>query len=213
MFITIEGIEGSGKTTQLKYMVEFLQDKGHNCVVTREPGGTEIGGKIRAILLDPSSRTMDPVSELLLYLADRIQHLNELIKPSLMSGKTVLCDRYMDATLAYQGYARGLDINLINRMHQLTGGGLKPDVTILLDLPPKTGLERAWGQIACGKRDGLETRFEEEDLVFHDKVRKGYLELSQIEPERFRIIDASMTEDQVRQAIFNELMMCKALRT
>ena len=210
MFITIEGIEGSGKTTQLKYMVEFLQDQGHDCVVTREPGGTEIGSKIRAILLDPSSSTMDPVAELLLYLADRIQHLKEFVKPSLISGKTVLCDRYIDATLAYQGYARGLDIQLINRIHQLTGGELKPDLTILLDLPPKIGLKRAWGQIACGKRDGLETRFEAEDLVFHDKVRKGYLELSQLEPGRFRIIDASMNEDQVRQSIFNELMIIKA---
>jgi len=209
MFITIEGIEGSGKTTQLKNMVEFLQDNGHDCVVTREPGGTEIGEKIRAILLDPSSVSMDPVTELLLYLADRIQHLKEFIKPSLESGKTVLCDRYIDATLAYQGYARGLDIKLIDRIHRLTGGELKPDLTILLDLPPEVGLKRAWGQIARGKRDGLETRFEEEDLVFHDKVRKGYLELSRLEPERFRIIDASVSEEKVRRAIFHELMMCK----
>jgi len=205
MFITIEGIEGSGKTTQLRHMVEFLQSKGHDCVITREPGGTEIGKKIRAILLDPASRNMDRIAELLLYVADRVQHIKEFVTPSLSVGKTVLCDRYIDSTVVYQGYARGLDIGLIYRAHNLILDELKPDITILLDLPPEMGLRRAWKQIDSGKRDSIETRFEEETLVFHEKVRAGYLELSQLEPERFRLIDASQDEAQVRRDILEVL--------
>jgi len=207
MFITIEGIEGSGKTTQLKHMAEFMRSKGHDCVITREPGGTRIGEKIRAILLDPASSNMDPVAELLLYTADRAQHVKELICPFLSEGKTVLCDRYIDATVAYQGYARGLDIGLIHRINSLILEELKPDITVLLDLPPEAGLRRAWKQIDSGDRTGLETRFEEETLVFHKKVRAGYLELSQLEPQRFRIIDASPDENQVRRDILNTLSL------
>ena len=134
MFITLEGIEGSGKTTQAKYMVRFLESKGHDCVMTREPGGTRIGKKIRAILLDPESTDMDPLTELLLYIADRAQHIRELVYPSLSAGKTVICDRFYDATLVYQGFARGLDIGLINQLHQLMFEDLRPDITILLYL-------------------------------------------------------------------------------
>ena len=119
MFISFEGIEGSGKTTHVKHTVRFLKDKGHDCVITREPGGTRIGEKIRAILLDPMSKDMDPLAELLLYTADRAQHIKEYILPLLSDGKMVLCDRYYDATMAYQGFARGLDIGLIEKMHKL----------------------------------------------------------------------------------------------
>jgi dTMP kinase len=201
MFITLEGIEGSGKTTQIRHMAEFLEGKGYECVITREPGGTKIGEKIRSILLDPENKDMDATVELLLYTADRAQHAKELLHPSLSSKKMVLCDRYYDATLVYQGFARGLDIDLICKLHQLILKDLKPDMTILLDLPAEMGLSRAWKQIESGTRTNFETRFEKEMLSFHQAVRKGYLELSGLEPERFRIIDASKPEGQVRKEI------------
>lgn len=205
MFITLEGIEGSGKTTQIRYVVEFLQSKGHACVATREPGGTRIGKQIRALLLDPESSDMDPMTELLLYTADRAQHVKQLILPLLSAGKAVLCDRYYDATVVYQGYARGLDIGLIRGLHKLILKDLKPDITILLDLPPEEGLARAWKQINSGTRTDIESRFEKETLAFHEKVRSGYLELARLEPERFRVIDASKSESQVRKEILSIL--------
>ena len=205
MFISFEGIEGSGKTSHAKHMVRFLQDNGHDCVITREPGGTRIGEMIRAILLDPLSKDMDPLTELLLYTADRAQHINEYILPLLSEGKMVLCDRYYDATIAYQGFARGLNIGLIEKIHKLLFENLKPDITLLLDLPPEIGLERAWKQINNGNRISKESRFEEERLSFHKKVREGYLELARLEPERFRIIDASKDEHEVRVKIINIL--------
>ena len=205
MFISFEGIDGSGKTTQINHMVKFLQDHRHGCVITREPGGTRIGEKIRAILLDPVSKDMDPLTELLLYTADRAQHIKEFVSPFLLAGKTVLCDRFYDATVVYQGFARGLDIGLIDKLHKLLFGNLKPDITILLDLPPEKGLSRAWKQIENGDRENVETRFEKEKLSFHNKVRSGYLELARLEPKRFRVIDASMDENQVRNEIIKIL--------
>ncbi len=205
MFITLEGIEGSGKTTQLRHMVDFLKNKGHDCVITREPGGTEIGKKIRAVLLDPDNSDLDPLAELLLYAADRIQHIQSKIMPSLRQGKMVLCDRFSDATTVYQGFARGLDLELINRLHEIVLGDLKPDITILFDLPPEVGLKRAWKQINSGDRTDMETRFEKEAVEFHEKVRAGYLALAQLEPERFRVIDASGDENQVKSDIMNIL--------
>ncbi len=201
MFITLEGIEGSGKTTQVQHIVAFLQGRGRDCTVTREPGGTRIGERIRAILLDPKSKDLDHTAELLLYSADRAQHIREVIRPALAAGGTVLCDRYFDATVVYQGYARGLDTSMISDLHRIVLGDLKPDVTILLDLPVKLGLSRAWKQIDAGNRDGLETRFEKEDLDFHERVRGGYLKLAGQEASRFRVIDASGDEDQVREQI------------
>jgi len=205
MFITLEGIEGSGKTTQVRYMLEFLASKGFACVATREPGGTTIGKKIRSILLDPESKDMEPLVELLLYTADRAQHVKEIILPLLSAGKTVVCDRYYDATVVYQGFARGINIDLIHELHKSILKDLKPDITILLDLPSEIGLSRAWKQIESGDRAGLETRFEEETLAFHEKVRSGYLELARLEPERFRVVDASKNENQVRAEITNIL--------
>jgi len=207
MFITFEGIEGSGKTTQIVRLYEFLKKSGRDCVMTREPGGTAIGRKIRAILLDPQSAAMDPITELLLYTADRVQHANEILLPLLSVGKTVLCDRYFDATIAYQGYARGLDIELINRLHQSLLQGLKPDVTILLDLEPEKGLSRAWRQLNSGMRVENERRFEEEALAFHRQVREGYLVLARNEPARFRVIDAGQTETRVQEEILKNLSL------
>jgi len=201
MFITLEGIEGSGKTTQISNISRFLKNKGHDCVITREPGGTKIGEKIRSILLDPENKGMEPMAELLLYFSDRVQHVKKLINPALSANKTVICDRYFDATLIYQGYARGLDMKLITRLHELVLEGLKPDITFLLDLSPEIGLSRAWEQIDNGSRTGNETRFEKEALSFHQKVRAGYLKLARLENQRFRVIDASQEENKVKTAI------------
>ena len=207
MFLTLEGIEGSGKTTQINNIYRFLENKGHNCVITREPGGTKIGRKIRSILLDPENKGMESMAELLLYFSDRVEHVKKLIKPALAEGKTVICDRYFDATLVYQGYARGLDIKLIARLHELVLDGLKPDITLLLDLSPETGLSRAWEQIENGSRSGDETRFEKEALSFHKKIRAGYLELARLEPQRFRVIDASQKKNKVQMDIEKVLVL------
>ena len=201
MFISFEGIEGSGKTTQIQGVCDHLRQKGHDVIVTREPGGSNIGRQIRSILLDSKNKGLNPLSELLLYMADRAQHLDEIVKPGLSSGKIILCDRYYDATIAYQGYARGLDIDLITQLHGIAFAGYKPDLTFLLDLSPETGLRRAWRQIENGQRTGTETRFEEEALSFHGRVREGYLALARLEPQRFKIIDASGTQKHVKKEI------------
>ncbi len=201
MFITFEGIEGSGKTTQIKRIGAAMQAKGVSHVITREPGGTSIGQKIRSILLDPQNKEIDPTTELLLYTSDRSQHIMQVIAPALTAGHIVLCDRFFDATLVYQGYARGLDIDKIKALHHLACKGLKPDITFLFDLTPADGLSRAWQEIKNGARDNSETRFEEETLLFHEKVREGYLTLANLEPERFRIIDATHDRDSITRQI------------
>ena len=144
-------------------------------------------------------------TELLLYMADRAQHIAEVIRPALDQGKAVICDRYYDATLAYQGYARGLDIGLINSLHTAVLGRVTPDLTLLLDLPPRVGLSRAWTQIDAGARNEKETRFEEEALDFHRRVRAGYLELARQAPDRFRVIDAARRVEAVRGDIVRAL--------
>jgi len=211
MFFTFEGIEGSGKSTQLKRVARYLQSKGHDCLVTREPGGTPIGEKIRAILLDPASHDLKPLTELLLYTADRAQHVHEVLRPALAAGKTVLCDRYFDATIVYQGYARGLDLKLIEQLHDLLLGDFRPDLTFLLDLAPSAGLARAWAQIDSGTRTGQEIRFEEEALSFHERVRAGYLAVARKEPDRFRIIDAARNIDRVQEEILEALALLSIL--
>ncbi len=201
MFISLEGIEGCGKTTQLDHISVFLEKIGRPFVVTREPGGTDIGKKIRSILLDPASHDLVPTAELLLYMADRAQHINSVIKPRLAEGKIVVCDRYYDATVAYQGFARGLGVNYIRDLHRMILEDFKPDLTILLDLSPRTGLSRAWQELDSGNRSGAESRFEEEAISFHEKVRAGYLEIAHLEPKRFKIIDASPEIDTVQTEI------------
>jgi len=205
MFISLEGIEGSGKSTQITHLRTYLTDEGYNCVTTREPGGTAIGVRIRGILLDPTVAHIDPLTELLLYMADRAQHLAEIVRPAMSADAIVICDRYYDATLVYQGEARGLGTEQVAKLHQLTFDGLKPDLTFLLDLPPEVGLERAWGQIEKGDRTDAETRFEREKLSFHAKVRAGYLKLARSAPERFRIIDATQPEIKVRAEMVEAL--------
>lgn len=201
MFITFEGIEGSGKTTQIRFAAGFLSAGSRQVVLTREPGGTEIGRRVRAILLDPAHRDLDPRAELLLYMADRAHHLGSVVRPAVEQGGIVLCDRYFDATLAYQGYARGLGTDLLRRLHRLVLDDYTPDLTLLLDLPAEVGLARAWRQIDAGERRAAETRFESEALRFHERVREGYLDLARRSPERFRVIDAGGSPDAVRDAI------------
>lgn len=205
MFITLEGIEGSGKTTLIQELAAYLDRCGHKCLLTREPGGTRIGKKIRAVLLDPGNDDLVPMAELLLYLADRAQHVHGHILPALAAGKTVICDRFADATRVYQGVARGLDPALVDRLHRVVVEDLKPDVTLLLDLDPAIGLARAWKQIDAGERAGVETRFEAESLEFHAKIRAGYLQLARMEPERFRIIDAAPAPPQVAASAIREM--------
>ncbi|MFH1102607.1 MAG: dTMP kinase [Pseudomonadota bacterium] len=201
MFITFEGVEGSGKTSQIGSVAGYLKKRGLPFRLTREPGGTVIGKSIRAILLNPEHRALDPVAELLMYAADRVQHVKEVIAPALADGMIVLCDRYFDATLAYQGYARGIDMDVIISIHQMVLDGLMPDLTFLFDLPVEIGLSRAWGQVKNGARTGGETRFEKEKLDFHRKVRSGYLELAKKEPKRIRIINAERNEEEVLSSI------------
>jgi len=201
MFITLEGPEGSGKTTQLTPLASHLTGRGYDCLVTREPGGTPIGAKIRRILLDPDSRGMAPLAELFLYEADRAEHLARRIRPALEDGKVVVCDRFYDATVAYQGYGRGLPLDFLHHLHRVLTAELAPDLTLLLDLPPETGLDRTWDQLQTGGRDAAEVRFEEETLAFHRRVRAGYLELARSEPQRFRIVDAARDAEQVTAEI------------
>jgi dTMP kinase len=201
MFITLEGIEGSGKTTQLPRIRDFLVARGVDCVITREPGSTVAGRRIRSILLDPESRDLSPKAELLLYFADRADHIAHVIQPALAAGKTVVCDRYVDATIAYQGVARGLGAALVESLHRILLDDLKPDLTLLFDLSPEVSLRRAFGAMASGDRSADESRFETEARAFHDKVRAGYLELARREPGRYRVIDAAADPKQVGSAV------------
>ncbi len=205
MLITFEGIEGSGKSTQIRHLAERLHALGRPCVVTKEPGGTDIGGQIRAILLGPANTGLDPAAELFLYAADRRQHIRELIHPALQAGKTVICDRFHDSTTVYQGFSRSLDMELIHNLNRWVLGDIRPDMTFLLDLKPAVGLARAWHEVSRGGRTKAETRFENEDLFFHQKVRQGYLELARQEPGRFVVVDAAADEHTVGAAILRAL--------
>lgn len=199
-FITFEGIEGCGKTTQMKILSEHLAEKGFPVVITREPGGCPISLKIRDILLDAVNSNMVPLAELFLYAAARAQHVAEIIRPALDSGKIVLCDRFTDATTAYQGFGRELDLTLIEELNRLATGRLQPDVTILIDCPVEIGLGRALSRIdaTAGAR---EERFELESVQFHRKVRAGYLRLAAENPQRFIVIDGNRSMEDVEAAV------------
>jgi len=199
-FITFEGIEGCGKTTQIGLLSRQLEGDGHAVTVTREPGGCPVADQIRNILLDANNHAITPLTELLLYAAARAQHTAEVVKPALDAGAIVLCDRFTDATIAYQGYGRKLDLAAINQLNKMATGGIRPDMTLLLDCPAETGLKRAICRInsAPGAR---EERFELESLQFHQRVRQGYLCLAQQEPERFVIIDAAAGIPETEKAI------------
>ena len=200
VFVTFEGIEGSGKSTQIGLLADYLTASGRPVTLTREPGGTPIGDQVRKILLDPASKGLDPVAELLLYAASRAQHLREVILPALEKGRVVLCDRFSDATLAYQGHGRGLDIDMIRALDRIVTGGRRPDLTILLDIGAAAGLARARGRNSSRELEH-EGRFENEETAFHHRVREGYLALAKEQPERFRGVDASRSPDEVGREI------------
>ncbi|HMC82886.1 MAG TPA: dTMP kinase [Candidatus Polarisedimenticolia bacterium] len=200
-FITFEGIEGSGKTTQIQLLSERLDEREIEHVLTREPGGTEVGNQIRKILLSSANRDMTPLAELLLYQAARAQHLARVIVPALAEQKVVLCDRYKDATRAYQGKGRKLPEDLIERLNQLDLLALEPDLTILFDLDTAVALSRARHRDTT--RPGEEDRFEQERLEFHTRVREGYLLLAHSSPSRFRIVDAVGTRDEIHSRVLS----------
>ncbi len=200
VFITFEGIEGSGKSTQIVLLANYLAAHGKAVALTREPGGTAIGDQVRKILLDPANTALNPKAELLLYAAARAQHLEELIRPELRAGKVVLCDRFSDATLAYQGYGRKLDLEMIRALDRIVTSGARPDLTILLDINAAAGLARARGRNSSRGLEA-EARFENEDIAFHERVRQGYLALAEQEPGRFRVVAASPTPDEIQNNI------------
>ena len=186
LFVTIEGPEGSGKTSAMQIVKARLESEGHSVVMTREPGGTKISEQIRNVILDPDNTEMDPRTEALLYAASRRQHLVEKIWPSLQEGKIVFCDRYLDSSLAYQGVARGLGVDRILEVNSYATEGTFPDLTVLFDIDPVLGLERI-----NRNKDREVNRLDMEKISFHNQVRSGYLELSRRFPERYFVVDAS----------------------
>lgn len=202
-FVTFEGVEGSGKSTQLRMAAARLEKKGGKVLATREPGGTRIGRLLRGVLLDRKHRELDPVAEWLLFEADRRQHVMEVLRPALARGDFVLCDRFSDATEAYQLVGRRLDARLVRRVDELARDGLAPDLTLLYDLEPREGLDRK------NRRGGRGVgRFEQTELGFHESVRRAYLAIAKREPERVRVLDASRSPE----ALFRETWRALAER-
>jgi dTMP kinase len=202
-FVTFEGVEGSGKSTQLRMAAARLEEKGGKVLATREPGGTRIGRLLRGVLLDRKHRELDPVAEWLLFEADRRQHVMEVLRPAIARGTFVLCDRFSDATEAYQLVGRRLDARLVRRVDELARDGLAPDLTLLYDLEPREGLDRK------NRRGGRGVgRFEQTELGFHESVRRAYLAIAKREPERVRVLDASRSPD----ALFRETWRALAER-
>ena len=190
-FITLEGIDGCGKTTQFHMLVHWLRDQGRGVVETVEPGGTGIGQQIRKILLNPANFDLKPRTELLLYFASRAQNVDQIIRPALDAGRVVLCDRFTDSTLVYQGRGRGLDTSIVLELDRIACRGLKPDTTLLIDIDLDTSIARAKRRNERSERTSTtsESRIDNETTAFHERVREGYLALAAAEPERFRVID------------------------
>lgn len=199
-FITFEGIEGCGKTTQLRLLAENLRSRGDEVTVTREPGGCPISDRVREILLDAGNGAMTAMTELLLYAAARAQHVAEVVAPALDAGQIVLCDRFTDATVAYQGYGRGLDQGVIAELNRLATGTIRPELTLLFDCPVEIGLERAMARINSSQ-GAREERFELESLQFHRRVREGYLALAEREPGRFIVINGAESIEATAEAV------------
>ena len=193
-FITLEGPEGGGKSTQAKRLVDHLQAQGHEVLLTREPGGTEIGDQIRQVIMSLENKSMSPEAEFLLFSASRAQVVRELIEPQLERGGIVVCDRFYDSSLAYQGYGHELDLELLRTITGFVSGGLVPDLTFLLDLTSELGLERR-------KHDGRWNRLDDYDLAFHERVREGYHRLAELDPDRWVQIDAAQIEDEIQEQI------------
>lgn len=210
-FITFEGGEGAGKTTQIRLLQKYFQQSNVACVATREPGDTALGGLIRKILLEVSVEAVAPLTEVFLYLADRSHHVSQVIVPAISAGKIVLCDRFTDSTLAYQGYGRNINLAWLRELNNAATAFTRPDLTFLLDCPVELGLARtAERKYEAGKL--REDRFERETIDFHEKVRAGFLALAREEPKRFCIMDAAKTVEEtaadireiVHRKLFNE---------
>ncbi|MHB9096916.1 MAG: dTMP kinase [Syntrophales bacterium] len=204
-FVTFEGSEGSGKTTQIKLAADWLKERGISVLSTAEPGGTPLGRKIREILLNRGTFAIGAEAELLLFAAARAQHVRETILPALDEGRWVLCDRFADATLAYQGFGRGLDTAFIRTLNAFSALSVIPDMTLLFDTSVETGLERAGRRTAGIRPEAAEDRFEQEDLAFHGRIRDGYLTLAAGEPERFRIVDGTANIDAIHAEVCHHL--------
>ncbi len=201
MFITFEGPEGSGKSTQLAMLADWLRGLGQDVLLTREPGGTAIGDRVRAILLDPACGEMRAEAEVLLFSAARAQHVGQVIRPHLARGGVVLCDRYADSTLAYQGYGRRLDLDTLRVITAFATGGLRPDLVVFLDIDAAGGLQRK--QLHANDDASQWNRMEQEALAYHQRVRDGYLQMAAAEPGRWLLVDAAQTMDAV-QAVVRE---------
>lgn len=199
-FVTFEGPDGSGKTTQLRLMAPWLVEQGIPVVITREPGGTPVGEQVREILHDCAHTEMTSEAEILLYSASRAQHVGEIIRPAIAAGKVVLCDRFFDSTYAYQGYGRGLSLDALRQITAFATQGLVPDLTLYLDVPPEIGIER---REASGE---ALNRLDREALAFHRRVRAGYLTLIEAEPGRWRYVDATGAPDEIQKTL-REIVM------
>jgi len=204
VFITFEGIEGCGKSTQARRLVNRLRDASVSLVFTLEPGGTRVGSDIRKILLDSSNSGLSPLAELFLYEADRAQHVEEKIRPALEQGKWVVCDRFFDATTVYQGFARGQDMKLIRDLNEKACFGIRPDMTFLIDCPVEIGLKRALKRNEGVPQVGQD-RFEREEKDFHEAVRQGYLTMANEDPERIVVVDCKLNQDELEAVIFEHV--------
>ncbi len=208
LFITFEGIEGSGKTTQIKLLSKHLNSSGIKHILTREPGGTAFGNALRKLILVPKFKNLEPFTEACIMLAARCEHVKDVIKKNLDLNKHVLCDRFTDATLAYQGGGRNLDVKYLQRINALATKGIHPDLTVLFDLPAKEGLKRSLTRLKRISHKNRESRFEEESLKFHEKVRKTYLRLAKKHKKRIKVINARQDIEsisiQVRKIVLNE---------
>ena len=199
LFITFEGPDGSGKTTQIQLLYQYLRERGYPVYLTREPGGTSIGDQIRAVLHDVRNTEMRPEAEILLYSASRAQLVGQVIRPRLAAGEIVLCDRYAESTLAYQGYGRLLDLPTLRYITAFATGGLRPDLIIYLDLPVEEGLRR---RLAAYQAGGAEwNRMDQEEVAFHQRVRAGYLQMAAAEPDRWLVLDAAQPVDVIQERI------------
>lgn len=197
LFITFEGCEGCGKSTQAKLLFDWLKSSNMPALMTQEPGGTPLGEKIRDILITRSHFDISPATELLLFSACRFQLVADVIKPALESGKVVICDRFTDSTIVYQGYGRGLDLKSIECVNQMATSGLRPDITVLLDTEPGLGLGR--------KHNSSEDRFEAEDIAFHIKIREGYLELARNAPDRWLVVESAQSIERIKRIIQDQI--------
>ncbi|MDC0336573.1 dTMP kinase [Pseudodesulfovibrio sp.] len=201
MFITFEGIEGTGKSTQIIRVKEYFESMGKEVFLTLEPGGSRVGQELRKMLLHVDNKDLTPITELFLYLADRAQHIAQIIRPALEDGKIVLCDRFADSTVVYQGYGRGLDTTVLKQLNEVAVDGLWPDLTIVLDIDPEIGLKRATLRNLEDGKAKEEGRFEAEHITFHKRIREGYLTWAALNRDRVSVANADGTPDEVFERI------------